>query len=105
MSILVVILFFILTVRFRSLPTACDLTQPQESCDVRYQRCAAHADAAVARARGADGAEKWGKQEEERKCLPPVLDLATYGEFQRLVTVMAWLQQSVFICLNLFPFI
>lgn len=36
----------------------CGLTQPNERSDVAYQRCAATADAAVARAHGADGGEK-----------------------------------------------
>lgn len=47
------------------LPLA-DLAQKKKRSDVAYQRWAARADAAVARARGADGGEqRWGKQARE----------------------------------------
>lgn len=62
-----------------------DLPEPKKRCDVEGRRCAARVDAAVARARGADGGEKQrGKQGEERKCLPRVTTSETHGDCGRL---------------------
>lgn len=54
-----------------------DLTQPRQSSDVACHRFAARADAAVARARGADvGAEQRGKQVEEGEMSPSCVEFS-----------------------------